>query len=571
MVSADASDKDGNSSDFIQGPTIPEDGKAQSIYIIHFNDVYNVDEMNGEGGAPRFKTAVKSFANKDPLILFSGDILAPSIMSSFTHGEQMIPVLNQLDVHCAVFGNHDFDFGLERLVEVKEQTKFPWLMSNVVDNETDKPLADGHVFKIFLWKGWKIGLIGLVEEEWLCTLATINMDEVTYTDFVDRGRELASQLKNEGCDYVIALTHMRTPNDIRLAENVDEIDLILGGHDHVYEISEVNGKYVLKSGTDFREFSLLTLTAESKNVNVDIEKIEISTKFLPDEELTESLEKFSSTVNEKMEEELGTFSVDLDGRFSSIRTSETNLGNFICDILLAACNGDVTLLNSGTLRSDRIHPAGKFTMRDLTNILPMLDSLCVLEVTGKKLLAALENGVSQYPKLEGRFPQVAGIQFAFNPNSPPGERIYKDVVKIGDEYVDEEATYRLVTKAYMRHGKDGYDMLVGLPCSEKENDAFCTARKYFIYFYILEFICQDDEQCPMLSTAVQNHFHAIQSKLGKTTRRNSTHRQSLLLLSRRHSLIRSDDEHPSPLHPHVPHGTRTQPSRPPPRHSIVKE
>lgn len=83
-----------------------------------------------------------------------------------------------------------------------------------------------------------------------------------------------------------------------------------------------------------------------------------------------------------MEEELGTFSVDLDGRFSSIRTSETNLGNFICDILLAACNGDVTLLNSGTLRSDRIHPAGKFTMRDLTNILPMLDSLCVLEVTG---------------------------------------------------------------------------------------------------------------------------------------------------------------------------------------------
>ncbi|KAB7496843.1 Trifunctional nucleotide phosphoesterase protein YfkN [Armadillidium nasatum] len=465
MVSADASDKDGNSSDFIQGPTIPEDGKAQSIYIIHFNDVYNVDEMNGEGGAPRFKTAVKSFANKDPLILFSGDILAPSI-----------------------------NFGLERLVEVKEQTKFPWLMSNVVDNETDKPLADGHVFKIFLWKGWKIGLIGLVEEEWLCTLATINMDEVTYTDFVDRGRELASQLKNEGCDYVIALTHMRTPNDIRLAENVDEIDLILGGHDHVYEINEVNGKYVLKSGTDFREFSLLTLTAESKNVNVDIEKIEISTKFLPDEELTESLEKFSSTVNEKMEEELGTFSVDLDGRFSSIRTSETNLGNFICDILLAACNGDVTLLNSGTLRSDRIHPAGKFTMRDLTNILPMLDSLCVLEVTGKKLLAALENGVSQYPKLEGRFPQVAGIQFAFNPNSPPGERIYKDVVKIGDEYVDEEATYRLVTKAYMRHGKDGYDM---------------------------------------------------------------------------HSLIRSDDEHPSPLHPHVPHGTRTQPSRPPPRHSIV--
>lgn len=87
------------------------------------------------------------------------------------------------------------------------------------------------------------------------------------------------------------------------------------------------------------------------------------------------------------------------------------------------------------------------------------------------MLAALENGVSQYPKLEGRFPQVAGIQFAFNPNSPPGERIYKDVVKIGDEYVDEEATYRLVTKAYMRHGKDGYDMLVGCPVLVSDLDS----------------------------------------------------------------------------------------------------
>ena len=84
-----------------------------------------------------------------------------------------------------------------------------------------------------------------------------------------------------------------------------------------------------------------------------------------------------------MDEVLGCFSVDLDGRFSSIRTSETNLGNFISDIMLASCNGDVALLNSGTLRSDRIHHKGDFKMRDLMTILPMLDPLLVLEITGK--------------------------------------------------------------------------------------------------------------------------------------------------------------------------------------------
>lgn len=87
-------------------------------------------------------------------------------------------------------------------------------------------------------------------------------------------------------------------------------------------------------------------------------------------------------VGEKMEESLGTFSVDLDGRFSSIRTSETNLGNFVCDIMMAATNADVALLNSGTLRSDRIHSAGDFKMRDLMTVLPMLDPLLVLEITG---------------------------------------------------------------------------------------------------------------------------------------------------------------------------------------------
>ena len=82
-----------------------------------------------------------------------------------------------------------------------------------------------------------------MEKEWLDTLSTINPEEVTYTDFVDAGTMLARELKkNKNCEIVIALTHMRTPNDIRLAENVAEIDLILGGHDHVYEKKKVGKK-----------------------------------------------------------------------------------------------------------------------------------------------------------------------------------------------------------------------------------------------------------------------------------------------------------------------------------------
>ena len=80
-----------------------------------------------------------------------------------------------------------------------------------------------------------------MEKEWLDTLAAIDPGHVTYTDYVECGQLLARNLKEiQGCSIVVALTHMRTPNDIRLAKEVDEIDLILGGHDHVSEFIQVS-------------------------------------------------------------------------------------------------------------------------------------------------------------------------------------------------------------------------------------------------------------------------------------------------------------------------------------------
>ena len=115
---------------------------------------------------------------------------------------------------------------------------------------------------------------------------------------------------------------------------------------------------------------------------------------------------------------IGHIDVDLDGRFSVVRSSESNLGNFICDITLNSLNADCVIMNSGTLRSDCLTPKGDFTIGDLKKIIPYADTLVLLKCSGKKLHQALENSVSQYPKLEGRFPQVSGIEFAFDPRKP---------------------------------------------------------------------------------------------------------------------------------------------------------
>ena len=127
----------------------------------------------------------------------------------------------------------------------------------------------------------------------------------------------------------------------------------------------------------------------------------------------------------------------------------------------------------------------------------MMDELVLIDVDGDQIYEALENGVSQWPKLEGRFPQVSGITFAFDPSKPAGSRVNRDYVKVGDEYLDKSQHYKLVTKAYLAKGKDGYDAL-----------AKGT-------------ILVDDECAPNLTSAVQTHFQAIQTKIEKSRGRLS--------------------------------------------------
>lgn len=89
----------------------PSHKGKNGITILHFNDVYNVSSTTSQepvGGAARFLTAMKSFEAETPMVLFSGDIFSPSMLSFFTQGEEMVPVLNSLGTKCAVFGNHDF-------------------------------------------------------------------------------------------------------------------------------------------------------------------------------------------------------------------------------------------------------------------------------------------------------------------------------------------------------------------------------------------------------------------------------------------------------------------------------
>ena len=103
--------------------------------------------------------------------------------------------------------------------------RFPWLLSNVLDAHTGLPLGGAERSRIITWQGVRVGLMGLVEPEWLLTIPSIEESDIRYVDFCETGRQLAAELAADGAELLVALTHMRTPNDLVLAAQVPEIQV----------------------------------------------------------------------------------------------------------------------------------------------------------------------------------------------------------------------------------------------------------------------------------------------------------------------------------------------------------
>ncbi|KAG2448379.1 hypothetical protein HYH02_006961 [Chlamydomonas schloesseri] len=477
-------------------------GSTRKLTILHFNDVYNIEPQDREpkGGAARLCAKVKEFRamGSNPLVLFSGDAYNPSLMSTITLGKQMPPVLNEIGVNVSCVGNHDFDYGLENMMKLNAQCKFPWLMANVIERGQEIPYGGAGTTWMQDWNGIKVGVVGLVEEEWLETLGAVNVADMQYKDFIEVGRAAARDLKAKGAEVLIALTHMREPNDRKLAAEVPEFHLILGGHDHHYVSGfiEPHNNLLVKSGTDFRDMSLIEVefpNGSTTDPKMSVERLVIDGS-VPEDPATKAIvDEYMKLMGEKMDEDIGETLEPLDGRFQTVRNRESNLGNFVADAWRKAAGAEIAILNSGSLRSDMIHPPGIIKAKDFVAILPMVDTTVVMECTGAQVIKALENGVSMWPKLEGRFPQVSGLKFSFDPSKPPGSRVVPGSVYIWEFEsepvpMDLDHKYKVAVKEYLAKGKDGYDVFTECKMLVDEEAGVVipsTVKNHFIQLRVL--------------------------------------------------------------------------------------
>ncbi|KIK95849.1 hypothetical protein PAXRUDRAFT_826578 [Paxillus rubicundulus Ve08.2h10] len=421
--------------------------------------------------------------------------------------------------------------------------KFPWLLSNIIDENTNDVPEHLHQFKILDRSGVRVGIIGLVEEDWISTVSSWPPN-FKFKDMAETGRELSQLLRGEHCcDLIIALTHARVPNDIQLAKDLfasspsaqrtrpitgeHGVDILLGGHDHEYFASKGMTSWegyncndtskpsigsdadhgdilVVKSGTDFRDLSELTLELEdtpSGSIRRKVIKAvhgkrhTIQPGMPSSKKLQKILKSVLSSVSETLKAPVCITEVELDLRSQFLRTGETASGNWFADVLRHAYDdalykkygsgSDGVLICGGTLRGDSVYPPGEIALGNIMEILPFEDPIVVLELDGEALWGALEAGLSKYPAQEGRFPIVSGLKVSWDSRREPGERVLGiwlvqeapsrssesssgsgagTPVPVDGEPIKREKTgrmYKIVTREYLARGYDGYTALPG--------------------------------------------------------------------------------------------------------------
>ncbi|KNC96618.1 uncharacterized protein SPPG_08200 [Spizellomyces punctatus DAOM BR117] len=431
---------------------------TDKVTFLHFNDAYNI----GNNHLPRFAHALKRARDKYPsaLTVFSGDAFSPSVEAAVLKGRHMVPVLNELQVDIACYGNHDFDFGEEVLLELKRACNFPWLMSNVVDS-TGRLLADAKEYMVVTHQGCKLGFFALAGTDWSSNCQHLPPD-VRIVDPVVTAQRVCRLLRDEyRVDLVIALTHMRLLEDRTVVAGCKDIDLILGGHDHEYMIDTTDKCVtIVKSGSDFCELSLVGLKLDSEMIcilDVSVERIH-SMSHPKDESMQAIIATIQKEMNAITDRELLYCDVELECRSVVGRTMETNMGNFLADILRAYYSCDIAVVNSGSIRCNKIIHNGKLTVQDVFGILPFGNIFVVKRISGRDLLTALENSVGD-SRMDGRFLQLSGLQIIVDLSRPEEQRIvsafyYTDGLR---EPVDPSKEYDVAMVNFIADGYDGYD------------------------------------------------------------------------------------------------------------------
>ncbi|XP_078036024.1 protein 5NUC [Augochlora pura] len=529
------------SSGVLGNPVAVHDDGGLTLRIVHTNDMHarfeqtsrlssicsEKDAKNGKcyGGFARLATLIRQARRSSVPCLFlnAGDTYQGSIWYNVYKWKVVAKFLNLLAPNATSLGNHEFDDGVAGLVPFIQNASFPIVTANL-DLSKQPDLAATNLLNstVLTVNGTKIGIIGYLTPE---TKTISQTDNVIFLDEVASIRKEVKRLKTQGVNILIAVGHSGFEVDKKIAREVEDIDIVIGGHTNTFlyngkqpDLETPEGLYpttvVQESGRKVYVVQAYAYTKYLGNFTVkfnpkgEVTEIKgnpvlVDSSIEQAQDILDELEGMREAINNVSYNVVGKTHVLLQGDSKVCRRVECNLGNLITDSMIdfnareygskdGWTDAAIAFQNGGSIRTSISRGNDdKVTMGDILSVLPFHNSILKVKITGEMILSVLEwsvyhLNVNTTVSLPGAFIQVSGLQVVYDLTKPSNSKVVSVYVQCANcsipsySELKKNETYTVLMPDFMQSGGDGYTMLKDLKTYPLGSTTAETLSQYFM-------------------------------------------------------------------------------------------
>ena len=477
------------------------------VVILHTNDIHcGIEENMGYAGLVWYENQMKE---ETPYVTLvdAGDAIQGAPVGTLSEGEYLVQIMNKAGYDFAVPGNHEFDYGMEKLLGLSARLDCGYSACNFVNLPSKTQVFAP--YRIMEYDDIQVAFVGVATPESITKSTPAYFqdqfgryrfsfcEDETGEALYSQVQSAVDQARGEGADYVIMVCHL---GDNGITEkwssrsviaNTTGIDAAIDGHSHevcVENVPNENGEMVVltQTGTKFANIGKLTITADGQIQASHVSAVtDAEGNPAKDAEMESFINGIKSQYEESLKVVLGRTDVDLMDKdpetgLRAVRKAEANLGDLCADASRYMMGADIGFMNGGGIRAGI--EAGDITYEDALSVFPYGNMICMAEVSGQKIKDALEMGVKNYPEESGGFIHVSGLTYTVDSSVPSsvvldekrnfvsvdGEYRVRDIY-VGEEPLDVNRTYTLASHNYwLKSGGDGMSMLMGCPILKDE-------------------------------------------------------------------------------------------------------
>ncbi|HQO08807.1 MAG TPA: bifunctional UDP-sugar hydrolase/5'-nucleotidase [Clostridiales bacterium] len=434
-------------------------------------DVVSVSSLNGNifpiekdslrtGGFSLISSRINDIRNKSgnsgTVLIGNSNFIYGTSEAYFTEGKAVIDLMNELGFSCLVIGHREFYFGFERLKQLSETAKFPFVSANLISKDSSRL----DFIKPYIILNDSISaVIGISSGKVIKANLARDVSEIIISDPASSVIKYTAELKAKGIkniivagdfDSNISSSSNLTDEEIKNLFSVKEVSLFLTTIEKNKYDEMSKEKPILSCGINGSEIVSFEI---KKGLIVNPRRHPVNSDVIePDVNLTKKMAEIGQMIKSITGTVLGTAVEDIPHAKTDRFTSETPLGDLICDIMREYTKTDIFVMNSGKVRNG--FEKGPVTLQDLYNVLPYEGNLVSADLKGSQLITILESSCAI--KMGKSFLQVSGISFSYDSSKPPMNRVVKNSIKVNGKPLDKDTVYSVSMTDYIFQGGDSY-------------------------------------------------------------------------------------------------------------------